>query len=356
MSKCIMHIGMHKTGSSSIQSALSRHLEDSRFRYLDLGLPNHSLPLFTVFSHRIHHLFQKEALTKQQVLAYRENTIRRLSHECESSRNNNAIALISGEDICNLTHKELSSFHDYLKGYFDTIDVVAYVRTPKSFMESAFQQRLKGGLSRFNIDSLYPSYRERFEKFENVFGQACLKYWLFEEKGFEQGDVVRDFYYRLGIAFKPKDSVRVNASLSKEAVALLFIYRRLGPGYVTGEDAHRKDQLLVTALGQVGKGKLELSTELMRAVLEKNSEDIAWMECRLGVPFNDELGNSDLDNVVATEEDLLNVSGMTITELNGILRANGVLPVASKEPRDLAKAIHRLLLNLRARRIMPKEV
>ncbi len=50
MSKCIIHIGMHKTGSTSIQKSLDG-FHDQEFFYAHLGnTPNHSLAIFSLFS------------------------------------------------------------------------------------------------------------------------------------------------------------------------------------------------------------------------------------------------------------------------------------------------------------------
>ena len=46
-----------------------------------------------------------------------------------------------------------------------------FVRSPASFMESVFQQRLKSGNATFNPRALYPGYRARLEKFDLALGR-----------------------------------------------------------------------------------------------------------------------------------------------------------------------------------------
>ena len=47
--KLFLHIGMHKTGSSSIQFSLNG-FENESIRYAKLGFENHSVPIYTAFS------------------------------------------------------------------------------------------------------------------------------------------------------------------------------------------------------------------------------------------------------------------------------------------------------------------
>jgi len=51
MKEVILHIGQHKTGSTSIQFNL-QDFDDGKSRYAQLGHPNHSVPLFTFYSHQ----------------------------------------------------------------------------------------------------------------------------------------------------------------------------------------------------------------------------------------------------------------------------------------------------------------
>ncbi len=46
--RVILHLGSHKTGSTSIQSALKR-FDNGKIAYANLGNANHSAPLFTAF-------------------------------------------------------------------------------------------------------------------------------------------------------------------------------------------------------------------------------------------------------------------------------------------------------------------
>ena len=54
----IIHIGMHKTGSSSIQQTLHKYMNDKRFTYVDLGHANHSRQISSLFEKNISSFFK----------------------------------------------------------------------------------------------------------------------------------------------------------------------------------------------------------------------------------------------------------------------------------------------------------
>ncbi len=60
MKTCIIHIGIHKTGSTSIQESLQGFYNDI-FYYANLGPSNHSEPIYCLFSEnpKRHHLAKR---------------------------------------------------------------------------------------------------------------------------------------------------------------------------------------------------------------------------------------------------------------------------------------------------------
>jgi hypothetical protein len=70
-----------------------------------------------------------------------------------------------------------------------------------------------------------------FEKFDDVLGRENVRLWKFDPPSFPNGCVVQDFCTRLGIALPRERVIRVNASISREAVQLLYTYRKLGRNF-----------------------------------------------------------------------------------------------------------------------------
>ena len=326
--ECIIHIGMHKTGSTSIQASLHQNLDSETFSYLDIGPRNHSVSIVSLFAKKkFLPALKKRGFTKKNMIDFKLSTKDKLINnliEC------NDVMIISGESIPALLLNELEEFRDFLYQYFEKITIVAYVRTPKSYIESAFQQRVKGGLNKLDIDTLYPKYRERFEKFDLVFGRENVKLWKFDPKSFSEGNVVMDFCNRLGIEMKSESTIRVNESLSKEALSLLYIYRKYGRGFGVGTNVMRINQKLIATLQNIGKTKIKFSPDMIQPILEQKREEFLWMEKRLGERLNE---NIDVSlNDIRREEDLLSISDETIQELKMVIGPE-YLPTEKKSNR-----------------------
>lgn len=342
MSRLIIHFGMHKTGSSSIQEFLFRHLADPRFRYIDLGAANSSGKIATAFMEEPHtyHAHQKRGRSMQEVSWLRDQTIARLRAELERARGRTAI--LSGEFVPYLRDQELAALSDFVSSFGYSVHAVGYVRAPKAYMQSAFQQRVKEGKDVLNPWGLYPDYRERFHRLEDVFGKDHVRFWYFDPKSFPSGCVVQDFCRRLGIEFSGENVVRVNDALSLPALSLLYTYRRFGPGYGVGPTAVRENNRLIERLRALPGAKLRFHSSLVAPVINANRADLAWMETRLGVPLVEDLVIDD-EHAVRSEDDLLTCSPET---LNWLGRQLGAEPEKHWHPRmtpnEVASRMHKL--------------
>ena len=226
----IIHIGMPKTGSTSIQHTfhkirgVMRHGSASLY-YLPMPSPNHGKYIRSFFSAdaSMVPLNSKLGLSKDELEAFNRETETLLDKALQWHCNSNV--LISGEGIGFMDESDLLGLRDYLSAYFDSVRIVCYVRTPISYMQSAFQERVKGRLGSFHADELYKSYKKRFEKIESVFGESSCDFWKFDPKAFRSSDVVLDFCDRLNIELGQVEINRVNDSLSLNALKLLFAYK-----------------------------------------------------------------------------------------------------------------------------------
>lgn len=250
--------------------------------------------------------------------------------------------LISGEGIIRLTQAQLITFQHYLSKYFDKIVVVAYVRPPCGYIQSAFQQVSKHKAKSFDPDNSYPNYRETFQKFLDVFSPENVKFWLFKPESFPGKCVVRDFTKRFDNEIPSDKVVKVNEGLSKEAIILIQVYwHHVAPTIHDKEQAEAIGQKILQLLKEVKGSKFSVSSDVLIKIKNQHLEDILWMERMLGEKLDEDL-TVVTDNDISCDEDLTDVSMNSIELLLEVLgrKINKKLPVIDqKKPIDQAITI-----------------
>jgi nucleoid DNA-binding protein len=340
MTRCVVHMGMHKTGTTSIQESLN-NLEDDKFVYAKLGnYANHSLPVYSAFADNpaSHHLHRASRRDDDAVRAYVARVWADFDRSFAKARGRTL--LISGEDIGVLPDRLLIKLRDYLRGRVDEVKVVGYVRSPAGFVQSHFQQRVKSATVRsFDPEAMYRSYRDSFEKFDTVFGRENVTLWKFNPAAFSEGCVVQDFCARLGIRFPKQRIVRLNESLSRQATAALYTYAKFGEHYgarnITGGAGMRLGQLIG------GTDKFRFSPDVLRPAIDKYREDIEWMEARLGEPLQEELEQYRPGDV-REEADLLRPEAALVGRLLQLLGDTAPKDIKGDTPEEVASLVHAL--------------
>lgn len=314
----IIHAGMNKTGSSSIQAFLKSN-DLGSLEYLKWHSANHSALFALLFHEPVeeYHSFQGRGDTREKLLGERKRWASQLAEQLQARPDRTAV--MSAEDISGPYPEAVVRMRDFFGRFTSDIKVYAYVRSPISFMQSAFQQRVAGGGNdRLNPASLWPGYRARFEKLDNAFGRENVTLRKFAPETLSGGDVVLDFCELLGIAPTRYDPVRDNRSLSLEATALLFTQRKLGEGFVRGyPGAHESNNRFIDALRTVGDRKLVFAPKLVNPVVARNRADIDWMEARLGEPVLDvpQEGGEGIES----EADLMSIAQTCRKELDNVV-------------------------------------
>ncbi len=300
--RCVLHIGMPKTGSSSIQVTLSSAGVIENCEYLKIGNEgNHSTIIYSLFTKRpeLHHVHKAANRTGDEIKEYIEKNKQRLENLLTSIRSKQYI--ISGEDILFLEEDELRELKKWLMQFSSQVHVIAYVRPPIAFMQSAFQQKVKEGDLRYGLTGFYPEYKKRFEKFDRVFGQGNVFLKKFDTDFLFEGDVVLDFCHWIGISIRNENIVRVNESISLEAIALLYVLYKFGRGeYGLATEENYK---LAQDFSTLGVGKFKYSKQLFEHVRTTIAEDIEWMENRLQCTLSETIPT--VDDGISSEEDLI---------------------------------------------------
>ncbi|BBM87493.1 hypothetical protein [Candidatus Uabimicrobium amorphum] len=301
MKRMVLHFGMNKTGSTSIQQTLYKSDLGSNWEYADLGRPNHSFVIQFAFQKKRSQRHINNDISESKFLQKKAKSRSLLKSTLESCKKKNII--VSGEGIFRLTQDELSEFNKMCLNYGFQTQIVGYLREPKSLIESQFQQVLKGVHHVVSWENLpYPDYKQKLIHFEKVFGRENVSYWLYDRNKFVC--VVKDLLFRLGIKSDQLTVKYTNKSLSLRAVRFLYTYRKLGPALAPDIWIQKGRKKLIGKLRELKGVKLSFSKEIIDPILENNKEDITWANSRLDYPFPPCKNTDTLPGCINSELDL----------------------------------------------------
>ncbi len=317
--RALIHIGMPKTGSTSIQDTLYQR-DLGQYLYMPWEGANHGQLVVLLFDEdaRNDRMNKRRGYTAGEVEQRRAQWTQKFNQACKSASHSHI--LISAEVLSSpRRHSIITSLAKTLEQRGIQAEVLAYIRQPVSFMQSAFQQRVKAERAKFHIGPLWPKYRLRFEHIDDLFGRSNVTLVPFVKDKLLHGNVVLDFAGRLGIELDAADIVHANESLSVRALALLYIQRQLGHGYVSGSnDAVMAYKMFRLALGEIGGEKLSFPRSMLEPVIEANRPDLNWINDRLGMDMLDQ-PNSDSPAQIASEQEILDLARATGAQLEDLL-------------------------------------
>lgn len=344
---CIVHVGMHKTGTSSIQNILFRNLSDRRFHFANLETDNQSSAIYSLFADNPenYHIHRALGRATHEVLAYNEKN-RRLLIDGFYSCGNSVTELISGEDIGGLNESELTRLKRFLGQHFTTVKIIAYIRTPVSYITSAWQEIIKHGKSEFDFFECNPNYI-RFAILARIFGRENLILRPFIREQLIDNDVVKDFFHTLGIDYDENaPPVSDNETLTFEALQLIYIFNKF-QGFCRGENFYRDRDLVLSVLSGIGQTKITLSFDLIEKIVKKNINGIRFVEAHMGMRFDDGEACSGSEITVTCEDDLFDVSDRTLAELKCFVSGEpGATAIPGKTPQEVAALLELLRAKL----------
>ncbi len=280
----IIHAGMHKTGTTSIQRSFARRTPPG-VHYLDWRAPNHS-DLAVLLFHEApqdYWVYKREGRSAGEMRDWRAQVAESLARDIAARAGE--VHLLSAEWLSVAEAGAIERLRDFVLAHDDQARVVIYLRAAEGYMTSMAQQYIRSGT--MEIKYIWPDYRGAVEKFDKTFGQQNVELRVYRPEGAPDWDAVRDFCKATGLP-RPKGRPRqANAGMGARHLALLLAHRReLGHGPRTPEEA-RADRAFREALMTEPSPPFALDPEKLREMVEANAEDLRWIEARLGgVPMS----------------------------------------------------------------------
>lgn len=246
--KAIVHIGLGKTGSTTIQNALLAHaaeLEASFGIYFptDFNDPrafagNHSLFLRSMFADASEELQFNKVVgldSRERASAADESLLHQYQAGFEST--SARTLLLSAEGIGHFDGASLQRLARWLDSVAESIELIACIRHPRHALAAEIQQRVKGGGRLENLFARPPFYRysELFSRLEDSFSKETMRVYDYAVPC-KDNAIVSTFFAKIGasVNVNEQEQERSNAGISHEATYLIDALNRLRPQLQSG--------------------------------------------------------------------------------------------------------------------------
>ncbi|MEY3050396.1 MAG: hypothetical protein RLY31_181 [Bacteroidota bacterium] len=349
MNRCILHVGLPKTGTTAIQRFLRYGLTDPGFHYGELGEVGTGRALAVLFGSPEDRAVKNTAMgwSDRKMAGYRRRMEREWTRTLEVASRRHATLVLSTEFCWEMSAVGLDRLRRRLVSGGYEVSVLVYLRPWKAWLESMAQQGLKGVHGHFTPDLpwAWKDFRGRIQLLDELFGRPFVQVAKYDPAVFESACVVQDFCTRLGIRQAGIRSYRVHESLRLPALRLLHAYRRFGPGFGTGLSALQENRRLTHRLTQLDGPPLRFHSSLVAPILADLTPQRDWLEKRLGATFQEDIFRDDSGPCIRAAEELLRFSP---SELAWLSERTGLPQIPTGDgvavARQVAVQLHRLRL------------
>jgi hypothetical protein len=240
--KIYLHIGLEKTGTTSIQEFLTYkrdELINKKILYAkSLHLPNNEY-ISVAFRNEeyVDDLRIKHNITNPlQILKFREIIKDNLQQEI--NKYNPDILIISNEHISSRIkeEEERKNLINFLRNFSDDITMIVYLRRQDKFLESLYSTSIISG-NTYSFEKFFQQiiYRQdlHFYKFlkswEEFINKKNIIVRNFEKNSLYKNDIVEDFIKILNLDIKKDKNFKNNTSLGFKKLAFLRHFNMFSP-------------------------------------------------------------------------------------------------------------------------------
>jgi hypothetical protein len=330
MIEVIIHMGLPKTGTSSIQKTL--HTNRDLLIKKGIIYPQTHKVNGEIDDSIINHIHILADITHNEPETFYANTLLEYSREdinkILEQFNNNLISevkeknfkkiIISAESISNFNINKLKKMKKYFEkmlGNNILFKIILCVRNPIDWHSSAKQQLIKSGLdSKENLfkhhKNLEDLYRSRIENIEKTFGINSLCVYKFEDAVKDSDGFTQFFFKKMGIANEIIQKMKiefVNESISAEALGIIEFINKKVPLYINkdiNKEAGRKN-LDTRPIESIGTTKYSISYKEMKEIQEKAKSDVEWLKQHTKIDYTEYKVEQDNSLGVVMDADLL---------------------------------------------------
>jgi hypothetical protein len=284
--RAVIHIGIDKTGSKTIQKSLYTHRDQLMENHVLVPSLNANLSVFlkTVFGDavpRLLPLVDQRAEDPEALPSLRTEYQGAL--ETDLARSGWDTAVISAEGLSDFSKGAVERARAWLRSLaVDDFTIVAYVREPVDWVRSSTQQEVKQGAT---LEGAFehpkrPKWRERLSAWLEVFGRSNVSILTFEDA--RRDGILGTFCSAAGIPQPEPEPERENESMSMEATLLLSHLNRFRPVFENGKRSAERAWLGTDVIRTIPGSPFVLPQNVQQAVFEQTRDDVRWLNELLG--------------------------------------------------------------------------
>ena len=326
----VLHAGLPKTGTTTIQNAFLRSheflLHEHQFLYPSFDA-NHTNAICTLFlTDPLRHITNKMAARDAAFDLAAVHEKYRADLEGEFAKDGWTRALVSAEGISNLSAVEIERFRNWAMQRVDKVEVLVWVREPQAYVTSVVQQLLKGGqtLEEMMADPPLPNFKGKISNQIAVFGREAVRVESFEAATAHAQGIVGAFAHQIGL---PDDAMarvvasatRDNESLSQEAAMMLDSLNRERPLF--GETKIKRTGRETLHLQGVRGNKFRLPHEFRKTVYDTTRDDVAWLSQNFDVSLYTDPFDTTLDAPQPIRADTIRTTAALLSNLMNTVEA-----------------------------------
>ncbi len=285
--KITLHIGVEKTGSTSIQHYLSQNREDLQKQGVlyaeSLSLPNNDyLVAFSQDAGKKSDIRARYGMADnpEEIEKFRKKVEDDLRREIAISNPENLI--ISNEHLTSRLNssEELNRLFDFLTGFSRNIELIIYLRRQDSLLESLYSTAIKSG-NTYDFDTYFQKIWKRHDlhfysllkMWEDFVPREKMKVRIFEKEKLLNQDIVDDFLSLVKIPRENKEKIETNISLGYKKTEFLRKFNKHFPLKDTRYKQLRGNFLQLLYKAPVADEKITMSREQRESIIDDYADE-----------------------------------------------------------------------------------
>jgi hypothetical protein len=286
MNRLFLHVGMPKTGTTSIQDSLfwSDLKEPYRFLSLDTNFANRTANLAYQNPERHRGNFFVETLSSKQFTRYGRFSKKYIQNALSRCAQQRLTPIISAETLWGMRGEELEGLRKDAITYGFTPQIICYLRSPIDYSRSLFQQGVRTGVVKSieNVLSLALRLPRGIKLLDDAFGSDNVRLYIFDPGTFPGNCVVKHFCTEIGLDWSQLTLIRENESMNINRLKFLYAWNTCNVKNPFSLSTRLKRRLVLDSLQGLSGPSLRFHPNLTKNMLVEFESQREFLEKRIG--------------------------------------------------------------------------